>query len=309
MKLKVLYPGAVFEVPVASTSQLVCIGKRRGCDIVVDLPGVAGRHLELRRTKEGWYARKLEEGSAVRRNGRNLTATPLRPGDHLTFADVCIEVLTLEPQCVPYGEGYQSPLMRPYRRRLSWRSVTEAPQAAMLVLAILTLGPVLAIYFMPLVSAAFYFAQPQGNTVHSDLRDDERDGHGMIFSPADRDPVLNYSPHELEQMERIAAIRESAEPVHERLTALDDMRLETERGVRYALDRASLDLRRELSHAITDRWLELRTEVASSGYGPLQDELLAFADFLQTSVYHRQIADAVGITDEVSAMLLPRLDH
>jgi DNA-binding transcriptional MerR regulator len=264
--------------------------------VVIKRPGVSGRQLELRRGKDGWYPRALGEASKTRRNGKSVHPTALRVGEVLTFADVRIEVLSLESLSTPYAGSFRSPPVLPERRPSFWKSIKEAPHWPVLVIAVITIMPAVLPVALTAIDNSRYDASPVPREAHTrPSGDDQR----LLFSQADRSPAVEYSEAELEMLELIADLRYAAFPVHERLSMLDDLRPHTERGVRYALDRASLALRRELSDHIITRWNDIRT-------GADPDTLAAFAEELETSIYHRQIANAIGITEDLTTMLLPR---
>jgi hypothetical protein len=64
------------------------IGRSRGCDIVVEDPGVSRRHAEIRPAQEGWMIRDLGSTNGVLLNRSPIDGpTELRSGDHIELGE------------------------------------------------------------------------------------------------------------------------------------------------------------------------------------------------------------------------------
>lgn len=68
--------------------QGVVLGRSRGCDIVVEDPGVSRRHAEIRPAEEGWMIRDLGSTNGVYLNRSPIQGpTELRSGDHIELGE------------------------------------------------------------------------------------------------------------------------------------------------------------------------------------------------------------------------------
>jgi hypothetical protein len=64
------------------------IGRSRGCDIVLEDPGVSRRHAEIRPTEEGWMIRDLGSTNGIYLNRSPIDGpTELRSGDHIELGE------------------------------------------------------------------------------------------------------------------------------------------------------------------------------------------------------------------------------
>jgi len=64
------------------------IGRSRGCDIVLEDPGVSRRHAEIRPAQEGWMIRDLGSTNGVYLNRSPIDGpTELRSGDHIELGE------------------------------------------------------------------------------------------------------------------------------------------------------------------------------------------------------------------------------
>ncbi len=69
------------------TKQRLLIGRRRGCDIVVNHPAVSAHHCLLYRTEEDgcWYIRDLQSTNGSWVNGARISESPVYSGDEIYF--------------------------------------------------------------------------------------------------------------------------------------------------------------------------------------------------------------------------------
>jgi Protein of unknown function (DUF3662)/FHA domain len=64
------------------------LGRSRGCDIVLEDPGVSRRHAEIRPSPDGWTIRDLGSTNGVFLNRSALEGpSPLRSGDHIELGE------------------------------------------------------------------------------------------------------------------------------------------------------------------------------------------------------------------------------
>ncbi len=64
------------------------IGRSRGCDIVVEDPGVSRRHAEIRPAEDGWMIRDLGSTNGIYLNRSPIDGpTELRSGDHIELGE------------------------------------------------------------------------------------------------------------------------------------------------------------------------------------------------------------------------------
>jgi hypothetical protein len=64
------------------------IGRSRGCDIVLEDPGVSRRHAEIRPAEDGWMIRDLGSTNGIYLNRSHIDGpTELRSGDHIELGE------------------------------------------------------------------------------------------------------------------------------------------------------------------------------------------------------------------------------
>ena len=74
--------------PVPLRKELLVLGRRASCDIVLDFENVSGRHCELKFYNQVWHVRDMGSTNGTTVNGARLSAEhTVLPDDELGFAD------------------------------------------------------------------------------------------------------------------------------------------------------------------------------------------------------------------------------
>ncbi len=80
-RVQVQQPAGQREV--ALDRDVVRFGRDRGCDVVLEEPGISAEHFELRRADGGWKVVDLESRNGTRLNGAFVNQSALKDGDVL----------------------------------------------------------------------------------------------------------------------------------------------------------------------------------------------------------------------------------
>lgn len=72
--------------PIPLLKQLLLVGRRESCDIVLRFPNVSAHHCQLTVIGGYWYVRDLQSRNGVKVNNSRVTEKRLDPGDTVAIA-------------------------------------------------------------------------------------------------------------------------------------------------------------------------------------------------------------------------------
>jgi len=324
MKLRISQSdiGNTFEFSVGPERSVLLLGRRKICDVLLDSPRVADVHLELRRTPDGWLFKNRATQEPLYWNAHWVTHGMLAEGGVLTFGYVRIEVLSLEPSHLPYASDFKVPPLVPRRRRTWWQAMAEAPQFMVAAIALATALPVVAVY----IGMNFEVHGEKSPPTVRQTADPQGDGDARLLDRLDEPEwkrkqrereaaILNLSEAQRELFHEIERVHALPIPDYERLAMLDELRPQaTTLFTRHRLDELSLDLRRSLSAQILDQLADIRFALSRGEFrGDVHELLDDFEAKLETSIYHKQIAEGVGMYEDLANLrlryaILPELE-
>lgn len=72
--------------PIPLLKARILIGRRSGCDVVLDFPNVSSQHCQLELTNGFWFIRDLNSRNGIKVNGERCDSHWLQPGDEVSIA-------------------------------------------------------------------------------------------------------------------------------------------------------------------------------------------------------------------------------